>query len=72
MQKKPLKECRILVTPTSYGKYDKNLIIKLEELVKEVLKFKDVEYFNEKTEGLIEMSEKYHIENIVKLYGELR
>ena len=37
MQKKPLKECHILVTPTSYGKYDKNLIIKLEEMVKEVV-----------------------------------
>jgi len=37
MQKKPLKECHILVTPTSYGKYDKNLILKLEEMVKEVV-----------------------------------
>ena len=37
MQKKPLKESRILVTPTSYGKYDKNLILKLEEIVKEVV-----------------------------------
>jgi len=37
MQKKPLKECRILITPTSYGKYDKNLKLKLEEMVKEVV-----------------------------------
>jgi len=37
MQKKPLKECRILVTPTSYGKYDENLKLKLEEMVKEVV-----------------------------------
>ncbi len=37
MRKKPLKECRILVTPTSYGKYDKNLKLKLEEMVKEVV-----------------------------------
>lgn len=37
MRKKPLKECHILVTPTSYGKYDKNLKLKLEEMVKEVV-----------------------------------
>jgi len=37
MQRKPLKECSILVTPTSYGKYDKNLKIKLEGMVKEVV-----------------------------------
>lgn len=37
MGEKPLKECLILVTPTSYGKYDKNLITGLEKLVKEVV-----------------------------------
>ena len=37
MQIKPLKECRILITPTSYGKYDENLKIKLEKMVKEVV-----------------------------------
>ncbi len=37
MQRKMLKECRILITPTSYGKYDKNLKLKLEEMVKEVV-----------------------------------
>jgi D-3-phosphoglycerate dehydrogenase len=37
MQEKPLKECRILITPTSYGKYDKSLKTKLEEIVKEVV-----------------------------------
>lgn len=37
MLEKPLKECCILVTPTSYGKYDKNLKINLEKLVKEVV-----------------------------------
>ena len=37
MQIKPLKDCHILVTPTSFGKYDKNLKTKLEEMVKEVV-----------------------------------
>ncbi|MBC7320144.1 hypothetical protein H5T89_05835, partial [bacterium] len=37
MRQKPLRECCILVTPTSYGKYDKNLKLKLEEMVKEVV-----------------------------------
>jgi D-3-phosphoglycerate dehydrogenase len=37
MQIKPLKECRILVTPTSYGKYNKNLKTELEKMVKEVI-----------------------------------
>jgi phosphoglycerate dehydrogenase-like enzyme len=34
---KLLKECHVLVTPTSYGKYDKNLITNLEKQVKEVV-----------------------------------
>jgi len=69
MQKKPLKECRILVTPTSYGKYDENLKLKLEEMVKEVvynssgksLKEADllqiIEYFDGMIAGLDEINE---------------
>jgi len=34
---KPLAECRILVTPTSYGQYDDTLKINLEAKVEEVI-----------------------------------
>jgi len=34
---KPINECRILVTPTSYGKYDASLKSNLESRVKEVI-----------------------------------
>lgn len=37
MGEKLLKECRILVTPTSYGRYDKKLKTNLEKMVKEVI-----------------------------------
>jgi D-3-phosphoglycerate dehydrogenase / 2-oxoglutarate reductase len=36
MNKKPLKECKILVTPTSFAKYDKSLAKYLEERVDSV------------------------------------
>ena len=31
MSQKPLKKCRVLVTPTSYGKNDPSLRVRLEE-----------------------------------------
>lgn len=36
MQIKPLKQCKILVTPTSFARYDKKLLVALEKEVKSV------------------------------------
>ena len=37
MSQKPLKKCRVLVTPTSYGKNDPSLRVRLEEAVGHVI-----------------------------------
>lgn len=57
-----------------YKEFDGNYIpvSSMEELAKEVEKFKDPVYYNSWAQRIISPSESYHIDNIAKLYKNLK